>query len=404
MKIAAACLVLALTDVHVHAQYALNWPTQPATPLASNVLPGLQTLKVSGVNDFLYTYDINMVEISSPISVPAFPAVTGAVTGCVEPTGQTAIATLTSDTQAAQAGYQKLIPVQASATKSLATSQNDWATNVKQPYSKIADDYTKASAEANSITDPTNGGLCIAAVKDAKQIIDVLDKANAKLNRGTHTINASFTAHSCKSEIVTVVEKFNGTPTGQTVTARLDAECNEFAVSGGVLMTQIQYRTYTASPSPAGSGNYLAVSGTGRYTPTLTSLFNFNFPFAPLGEPVSRGLGDVRLGTSTGPVLQLSSSQASSFGWFAGLSVSFLKYIYITPGEHFGQFADYPLGFTSGAQVPSGFGTLTPVKRQTARFGIAITIKGWNVSKSTTGGTNQPAVTAAIPPAPKSPK
>jgi hypothetical protein len=33
---------------------------------------------------------------------------------------------------------------------------------------------------------------------------------------------------------------------------------------------------------------------------------------------------------------------------------------------------------------------LTPVKQWTGRFGIAITIKGWDASKTFNGGTEQP--------------
>jgi hypothetical protein len=72
------------------------------------------------------------------------------------------------------------------------------------------------------------------------------------------------------------------------------------------------------------------VGGTGLFTPTLISLFSFNLPLEPFGHTVSSALGDVRLGISTGPVLQLSSSQATASGWFVGGSLSFLKYIYLT--------------------------------------------------------------------------
>jgi hypothetical protein len=74
--------------------------------------------------------------------------------------------------------------------------------------------------------------------------------------------------------------------------------------------------------------------------------------------------------------------------------VSFLHRLYISPGVHIGEFADYPAGFVNGQQIPANFGALTPVKRWTARFGIAITIKGWDVSKILTGGQDQPTPTA----------
>lgn len=242
--------------------------------MATDVQPGSQVLKVLGVNDFLYTYEINVVQISTPISIPAFPTI-GAGGTCTDPT----IGTLTTDSQA-QAGYLKILPASATSTKSLATSESDWNSNVKSYYSDLSTDFNNAQTALSKITDSTQQGFCTGAIASAKLIITTLDAANGALNSGQHEVQATFTAKSCKSEMLTVVEKYNGVPTGQSVTVRLDAECNQFTVSGGVLATEIQNRTDTSSPSASGSGNYLAVGGTGRFTPTLISLFNRSYPLA----------------------------------------------------------------------------------------------------------------------------
>jgi hypothetical protein len=228
MKITLVCVVACALVSTAEAQYAVNWPTQPATPMATDVQPGSQLLKVLGVNDFLYTYEINVVQISTPISIPAFPTI-GAGGTCTDPT----VGLLTTDSQAAQAGYQQILPASATSTKSLATSQSDWNSNVKSSYSNLSTDLSNAQTALSKITDTTQQGFCTGAIAAAKLIITTLDAANSALNSGQHEVQATFTAKSCKSEVLTVVEKYNGVPTGQSVTVRLDAECNQFTVSGG---------------------------------------------------------------------------------------------------------------------------------------------------------------------------
>lgn len=374
-----------------YAQYGVNWPTQPAIPMATEVLPGTQTLRVSGVNDFLYSYEINVVEITTPTptNLPS-----GGVVGC--PATYTQVKALADDATAAIAAYQKLFPDAAVNPKSLLQTENDWKSNVKPSYDKLEGEVAPAEAEVGGIADPGTKRFCESTVKNAEDTYNkILKPADVKLNQGNHTAEATFQVKNCKSEILTVVEKYKGTPTGQSITVRLDAECDQFTVGGGVLLSEIQARTYTSVALPNQSGQFLSVSGTGKFHPTLIGLTTFNFPFEPLGHKWSSAMGDARLGISVGPVVQGTKSDVSAFGLFAGGTVSFLRRLYISPGVHIGEFADYPAGFTNGQQIPANFGTLTPVKRWTTRFGIAITIKGWDVSRLITGGQDQPA------PAPK---
>lgn len=375
-----------------YAQYAVNWPTQPATPMATEVLPGTQTLRVSGVNDFLYSYEINIVEITTP--TPTNLPSGALVGGCPDTYSQ--VKALSQDAATASAGYLKLFPDTATNPKSLLQTQNDWKANVKPTYDKLEGEASAAETEISGITDPAIKSYCKSTVNTAEDTYNkVLKPADTKLNQGTHTAQATFLVKNCKSEILTVVEKYRGTATGQSLTVRLDAECDQFTVGGGVLLSEIQARTYTSVALPNQTGQFLSVSGTGRFHPTLVGLTSFNFPLEPLGHKLSSALGDARLGISIGPVVQGTKSDVSAFGWFAGGTVSFFRRLYISPGVHIGEFADFPAGFTNGQQIPANFGTLTPVKRWTTRFGIAITVKGWDVSKLISGGQDQPA------PAPK---
>jgi hypothetical protein len=397
MKLFAGCLLFVVSTQAVSAQYGVNWPTQPATPMATDVEPGKQTLQVSGVNDFFYSYDINVVEIETPSAIPALPT-GGSLGTCTD----ASITAFFNDSQTAFTAYKGFFPASAESPKSLAATQSDWAQKIEPTIVKLTSDQGPAQQALNKITTDPPKSDCSAAIEAATQVLDTLNKADNTLNKGPHVAQATFVVNACKSEVLTVVEKYNGIPTGQAITVRLDAECNRLTVSGGVLLTEIQNRTYTSVTSPTGSGNVLSVGGTGKFSPTLTSLFNFNLPVKPLGDTLSRNLGDLRLGISTGPVLQLSSSQASSFGWFAGGTTSFFHLLYLSLGEHFGQFADFPVGFTANQQIPPNFGQLIPVKRWTGRLGFAITLKGWDASKALSGGNAQPTPTPTATPPPKS--
>ncbi len=384
------------------AQYGVNWPKQPDTPMATGVQPGQQALRVSGVNDFLYTYQFNVVEIPTPFS-PIPPA--GETVSCTKPGVKPEeplpeVRQLMDDYNGAFAAYQKLFPATVSPAKSLQDTQNDWKNNVSKFYDKINDDIIAAKAAiAVMPSDPDDPDKpkpkkdCQRAVDSYSKKYNVLQASDIKIFQGPHTAEVTFVAKSCKTEIITISEKYNGIPTGQSVVVRLDADCDQVTASGGIVLTEIQNRTYTSVPLPNQTGQFLAVGGTGKFRPVFGALTNFNFPFEPLGPKVSAALGDMRLGLSIGPVIQNTTSNVSAFGWFFGGTISFLHRLYVSPGVHVGEFADFPLGFTPNQQIPPNFGTLTPVKRWTSRFGIALTIKGWDISKTVKGGNDTPTPT-----------
>ena len=302
----------------LNAQYVATWPHAASVPLASGVQPGEQALRISNVNDFLYSYDINIVETTTPLALPALP--TGGLAGSV--CNDHDIAPFIANVATAQAAYAKLIPTSATPSISLATTQGDWVKNIQSPYNSALSEYDSAKAKAGSYpTSASDYDACTGGFHDADQGMTGLKTADQKLNHQAHVLTVNFTARTCKSEAITVVEKLGAIPTGQSMTIRLDAECDAITASGGVLLSEIQNRTYSSSPSPSGSGNFLAVGGTGRFQPTIAALFNFNLP--SLGK-WTRPFGDVDLGVSTGPILQISSSQTSSFGWLAGGFSQFL--------------------------------------------------------------------------------
>ena len=305
-----------ICSVGAAAQYGINWSKQPST--FTSVQPGPQKVRIGGVNDFLYTYEVNVIEINEATPQPQV-APQGALAGCQTAAGQPQadIGTFSDDADKAFAAYKNLFPKAAIPPKTLEQTSVDWRDNVQNHYDKLGDESKAAQKVLGAITDPGLKTACQAVMDTAASEYKRLQDADTKLNHSPHVVEATFTAKNCKSEILTVTEKYNGTPTGQSLTAQFDVECDQVTVGGGILLTEIQSRTYTSSTSPTQSGQFLVVGGTGKFRPTfLVGLTSFNFPFEPLGHKLSSALGDMRLGISTGPVLQNSKSDVSAFGWF----------------------------------------------------------------------------------------
>ncbi len=145
--------------------------------------------------------------------------------------------------------------------------------------------------------------------------------------------------------------------------------------SAGFLLTRLPARAYSSvtAPNPADLTQTQSVLGVdfGAGTrPALVVLLTGNPPWLN-----RRNFG---LGISAGPVFDISAGKAdtSKFGFFTGASLRVTPWIFLTPGIHFGEFADFPPGFTRPGQViPQGTGTPVPAKRYTGRFAFSFTFK-----------------------------
>jgi hypothetical protein len=166
------------------------------------------------------------------------------------------------------------------------------------------------------------------------------------------------------------------------------------SLSVGTLFTEVPYRTYTPQnvPGAAGVQNLLVVSENGRWTPQGVGLLNYKL------FNMDKGL-QLGLSASSGPVFKFGGTPGvSNFGWFAGASVSIWHRLFLTPGLHVGEFADYPAGFGNNTVVPANFGTPTPEKRWTGRFAFSITYRTNSLVKSTSNSAPS-TNTSAKPPA-----
>jgi hypothetical protein len=180
-------------------------------------------------------------------------------------------------------------------------------------------------------------------------------------------------------------------------TIKYEPQTNLLSASGGFLFSELQSRTYTRANVPGMTDAVLQVNGNGKINASLlTALVNVKipcfWPSQPKIPPCSPNSDSWGWMFSVGPAFQLgSNNQTTRVGLFAGVSLHFWKYMYLTPGLHVGDFADFPPGFThSGQDIPSSFtGALTPQTRPTARFAVAITFKGFNIPTGSSKSSGQ---------------
>ena len=207
---------------------------------------------------------------------------------------------------------------------------------------------------------------------------------DAKVN-SSHVFEDNHVIDPGNDVTATVIERFKN-ETIKTKTFSFPG-VDVLTLSAGALFSRIPDRTYEARKSPISSLNLLTVEGNSRATPSLVGLLNYS-----LGS-IGLDYNNAGLALSAGPVMKLGNqSEASSFGFFTGISGHLYHRLYITPGIHFGQFADFPVGFNNGSTVPENFGEITPVKRWTARFGLAISFKAKDFSGLT---ASEPKVTGS---------
>jgi hypothetical protein len=218
---------------------------------------------------------------------------------------------------------------------------------------------------------------------------------------GNHSVDFHVNLEPNQTYTYTIQESWLGKNTNQGKMSWTCGETDIVSMSIGPLVTTLPSRTYDhqKAPVPAGSSttqDILVVGNNSNINLLGAALLNYHFPQIP-SWPAWTGFA-----LSVGPVYQLGNNSpgVSSLGVFFGLSAHLYRSVYLTPGVHVGQFADFPAGFYPGAVIPSGFGDLTPVKRNTARFAIGLTFKTTSFKKSsqnsgaattTNSAGNQPA-------------
>ncbi len=238
--------------------------------------------------------------------------------------------------------------------------------------------------------------LCRAQqyAKADEEVLNMLKKAHdleGRLKSDDHVVTKNDVLKPDTDYVLSITQLYLGIPTKDgTATLQLKPNNNRLTLSAGALFSEVQNRSYAtvAAPDPNGTGtkNILSVGGISTFSPTSVALLNYQIPRFDFD---SAGLA-----FSTGPVFRLGSkSDVSSFGYFVGASIHLFHRVFVTPGFHLGEFADFPPGFTQvNQQVPAGFTTPIPVKRWTWRFGVAVSykakdFKSFGITGDVTSGT-----------------
>lgn len=227
-----------------------------------------------------------------------------------------------------------------------------------------------------------------------------VDSLTTKIN-SPHVFEDTHELSPGSDVTATVFEKFNN----ETISSKTFSFSvgDILTLSAGALFTRIPDRSYQARKTPDSAANVLAVEGNSRLTPGVVALLHYS-----LGALHPKLDGDnVGLALSAGPVVRFGAQgSTTSFGFFTGVSAHLYHRFYLTPGLHFGQFADFPVGFHNGSTIPANFGELNPLKRWTGKFGFAITFKAKDfkslessatVTGETSGGSNPTASPSPSP-------
>lgn len=329
------------------------------------------TVRVLSVNDLLYDYSGRVVGKPRATEDPAWNLVRGLTKEGDCP--------VSDALQRFQTAYQALLP-SGSPPQSILVSKTiaDWASTVEPIVREI-----------KSVVKNNPGCNTGEAAADIKKFLDIVNTWEEKL---TSDHEFSFRTQLLPDNDYTVYigETYKKDPAAKGVQTNIGEQSFSFSpasdlvtVSGGFLFTELQGRSYTRQTVPGQTDSALAINGSGSVRPVFASTINVKLPY--LDHTALRG-DKLGLDFSIGPALQLGtgSNNVTKLGLFSGLSLVIANKVLITPGVHVGEFADFPLGFRyAGQAIPPNFtGQLTPVTRYTARFGIAVTLKGFSLLKS----------------------
>jgi hypothetical protein len=379
-------IVSMLAVAPTHAQdVVVDWSKRTVVNSALEIQKG-QPLKVQviNVNDVLYEYDVG-VQVTTDSSddfallgnlltnLPAPPKGL-APDICVEALkdASTKAKKINTELEAPGKAFNPEDKPGHYISIALAATLQDWNSTVFPAYKALqtdVDTLTKCSDESS--TEFVN--------KTYPPIKNLLGAIQKKVE-GKHTAEGQAPASTgdVVSAIITVSEKWKGSETFKDQnqpTASPSAVTVRFSsilrLSAGALFSQLQDRSYVSRtiPSGAGTANVLGANGNSTLTPYLVGLLNYKLPIPEVKQ--------FNFWLASGPTLRVtnSGSNSSAFGYFGGVSVSLWNRLFITPGIHFGQFADVPTGLSIGQTIPTNFGQLQPVNRWTARFGFSITYK-----------------------------
>jgi hypothetical protein len=355
-------------------------------------------IRVENVNDVLYKYSINLTGTQRDNF--DFQAISQAITGaksqgespgCEQPAKD-----LGDSSKALSDAVQALKKLPETGTGCSASSPCHYT--VDQTNAKWDSDVspklkaTKDGLERFKVVcrDPQY----VEVTRQVQAIVNNADDLYTRLSAKEHVVTKQDVLKPDVDYKLIIAETYNDVAVkNQTATLDLKPANNRLTLSGGVLFTEVQNRSYStvAAPLPSGSGtqNVLSISGLSKFTPAAIALLNYQIP--------KLDWDTFGITFSSGPTFRFGSqSNTTIFGYFVGAGVHLYHRVYITPGMNLGQFADFPSGYShAGQPVPSGSATLTPVTRWTWRFSIGVSYKAKDFSSFGLSGSVKPAAAGA---------
>lgn len=365
-KISFSLSVLCLVTLHISSQtLTQSWLSDPTKSFGQQPSTTI-TITLIGTNPVFYTYATDTTV--TPQSTGDGDQILNQVNGHVVAKAAAAAAPDPCDAPlaAVNADLNKLTrpgnapPVSISVQKTI----TEWQTSV-------AGDF--ATLEATS---------CIGAGEESSKV--AIEKFHSELFPSSGVTNsvAIVQAVDCMNYTVTFREYFNGQATGQSVVSTFSTACDQLTLSVGTILTALPSPTYASVTNPVNTQQQvLSIQNTGSLRPTIVGLLNYNLPWTSTTSGKLSWFRWSGLAVSTGPVFQNAQSNASVFGWYLGGSLSFYKRLYITAGEHWGQFPGTPYGLSEGSVIPPNYGNLNPQLRYSGRFALGITFQTTSFSK-----------------------
>jgi hypothetical protein len=364
----------------------IDWASRTVVSSPSTLGSTLSTtVLVRNVNDVLYDYDVDLVETLRQID--DFGHIAGAVRAAPSVAADNCsgeVAQIRSEMTAVSdglTGSAQLTPKPdkdgAYPSVRLSATLAAWKQRVEPPLSRARG----LAAALRAKIDQCSSSEARRFLDDEYRPFDNEMRLIERRLAGTHVIQVPITLRPDADYTIVVTEKFNGVATiDGTKKFIVSPASTVLTLSSGFGATWLEGRTYNAAATPGanpGDPNrvQLRVDGEG-VRPVVPLLLNFELPF--------RTNGDWGVALSGGPVLAFGSgtTNSSSLGFFGGLSFHLFHRVYITPGFHLGEFADFPLGFESaGATIPDKFGDLTPRKRWTTKVAVMMTFRTLDFSK-----------------------
>src|ERR1035438_1639749 len=404
----ATCVIFALAlNIWAQQTVTIDWSSPNPSPVGapSNLYgPVTLSIKVTHVNDILYAYAVNAAVSTAPTddfaNLQALLKPAAAAGGGVDPCA--AFKTQLGNLEDAIQKEPNLNPTQSGsgyASISLGNSLAAW--------------QKLAPLQSITKTMQTNPASCQATL-DAQTppaftpVYNAIKTVDARANGPHETQPQTCVLAPGQQCSVTVYEYYIGlgqinpaTPPAQLMAATTSSGktftitpgSGILTLSAGFMATTLGARTYSSTAVPGPTSPVLTVQNNSRVRPAAVALFNYAIPWLDSYK--------VGLALSAGPVIAFGGGGAnvSTLGFFTGVSAHLWHRLYISPGFHFGQFADFPAGYAPGTPVPSSAGTPTATNRWTSRFAIGITFQTKDFS-SIAGTSSTTAKTANAPAAP----